>query len=141
MGEEAVEHALRALRHRERSADQVTRHLESRGISQEDRAEAIATLTRTGLVDDRRFAESRAAALVARGAGDALVRHDLVSAGIDRETIEDVLEGLEDEAVRARRVVERRGASPKTERYLRGKGFSPEAAHAAVAEDGAETLG
>ena len=141
MGVEAVEQALAALRHRERSVEQLTRHLESRGVSEEERAETIATLTRTGLVDDRRFAESRAAVLVARGAGDTLVRHDLGSSGIDRETIEDVLGGLEDEAVRARRVVERRGASPKTERYLRGKGFSAETAYAAVAEDRADALG
>jgi regulatory protein len=141
MGENPVEHALEALRHRERSVEQLTRHLESRGVSEDDRAEAIATLTRTGLVDDRRFAESRAAVLVTRGAGDALVRHDLDSAGIDHETIEHVLGGIEDEAVRARRIVERRGASPRTERYLRAKGFSAEAAHEAVAEDRADALG
>ncbi len=140
MGEEAVEQALRALRHRERSSSQVEHYLEAHGIGEPERADALATLARTGLVDDRRFAEARARVLAERGAGDALIEHDLVSAGVERETIEGVLEGLENESARAQRVVERRGPDARTERYLLGKGFSPDVAHAAVAAARTEPL-
>jgi SOS response regulatory protein OraA/RecX len=138
MGEDAVEQALRALRHRERSAAQVERHLEERGIDEHARAETLETLARTGLVDDRRFAESRARVLADRGAGDALIRHDLGAAGVDREAVDDALDALEDEPTRARRVVERRGSDARTVRYLLGKGFSADIAQAAVAAGGSE---
>jgi regulatory protein len=140
MGEEAVEQALRALRHRERSSSQLERFLEARGIDEPERADALATLARTGLVDDRRFAEARARVLAERGAGDALIEHDLASAGVGRNTVEEVLEGLENESARARRVVERRGPGARTERYLLGKGFSPDVAHAAIAAARTEPL-
>ena len=141
MGEDAVEQALRSLRHRERSAAQIERHLEARGVDEAARANALATLGRTGLVDDRRFAEARARTLADRGAGDAFIRHDLDAAGVDRDTVEDALGALEDESVRARRVVERRGSDPRTARYLISKGFSVEVAQAAVAGYGIESLG
>jgi regulatory protein len=140
MGEKAVEQALRALRHRERSSSQIERYLEAHGIDEPDRAVALATLTRTGLVDDCRFAEARARVLAERGAGDALIEHDLDSAGVERATIEEVLGGLESESLRARRVVDRRGPDARTERYLLGKGFSPDVTHAAVAAARAERL-
>ena len=141
MGDDAVELALRALRHRERSSRQVEKHLEERGVDEHDRAQAIDTLQRTGLVDDRRFAEARADALARKGAGDALIRHDLGAAGIEREIVEAVVLHLDDEVTRARRLVERRGAGAATVRYLVGKGFPADVAHAAVAEARADALG
>lgn len=122
----ALDTALRALRHRDLSATELERRLGARGFAEPEREEALATLRRTGVLDDRRFAESRAAALSDRGAGDALIRYDLERAGIDSELVEDALLLLAPEAERARRVVERRGPGPKTNRYLRGKGFSDE---------------
>jgi regulatory protein len=141
MGDEAVELALRALRHHERSSLQVEKHLEARGVDEDDRVAAIDTLRRTGLVDDRRFAEARAAGLARKGAGDALIRHDLGAAGIDRDLVEAALGDLEDEVTRARRVVERRGVGASTVRYLVGKGFPADVAHGVVAEASADALG
>ena len=133
MGGEAVETALRALRHRDRSAAQIDGYLEARGVSEHDRSEALATLSRTGLVDDRRFADTRAAGLAGRGAGDAFIRHDLRLAGVDDDVIEHALTALEDERERAERIVARRGVGLKTARYLAGKGFSEDVVHAVVA--------
>jgi regulatory protein len=141
VGEDAVELALRALRHRERSSRQVEKHLEERGVDEHDRAVAIEALRRTGLVDDRRFAEARAVALARKGAGDALIRHALGEAGIDRETVEAAVASLDDETSRARRVVERRGVAASTVRYLVGKGFPADVAHGVVAEARADALG
>jgi SOS response regulatory protein OraA/RecX len=92
-------------------------------------------------VDDRRFAERRAAALAERGAGDRLIRHDLAAAGVEQDVVEHVVAGLMDEEGRALRIVERRGVSPKTSRYLASKGFSHEVVHAVVARTGDEGLG
>ncbi len=141
MADEALKLALRALRHRERSSLQVEKHLEARGVDEDDRVAAIDTLRRTGLVDDRRFAEARAAGLARKGAGDALIRHDLGAAGIDSDIVEGAVGGLEDEVTRARQVVERRGVGASTVRYLVGKGFPPDVAHDVVAEASADALG
>jgi regulatory protein len=138
--DDAVEQALRALRHRERTTGQVDAHLAARGFGELEREAAIETLARTGLVDDRRFAEARAATLARNGGGDALIQHDLAAAGVDREIVEDALAALDDEATRARQVVERRGASARTVRYLVAKGFPADVARTVVAESMADTL-
>jgi SOS response regulatory protein OraA/RecX len=126
-GADAVEAALRLLRHRDRSTAGLELKLAERGFGEAERAEAIATLERTRVLDDRRYAESRAVSLAERGAGDALVRHDLESAGIASELVEEALSLLEPEPDRALRVVERRGGGVRTLRYLASKGFSEDA--------------
>lgn len=136
-----LELALRALRHRERSAAEVDRYLTARGVDQEERDEVLETLVRTALVDDRRFAELRAAALVERGAGNELIRHELARAGIESQLAEETVAALPSETERVARIVARRGAGPKTARYLAGKGFSEEAIGSVVAYSGGEPLG
>ena len=138
---DALETALRALRHRDLSAQEVDERLAARGFSESERAETIATLGRTGLLDDVRFAELRAASLAARGAGNALIRHTLGQAGVAPEVIEDAIQTVEPEAERARLIVERRGPGPKTGRYLSAKGFSQEVVAGAVAGGSNDELG
>jgi SOS response regulatory protein OraA/RecX len=96
---------------------------------------------RTGLVDDARYAENRARALVERGAGDALVRHDLHGSGLADDAVERALAELPSERERAERIVRQRGAGAKTARYLAAKGFSDDAVGAAVADVAGEALG
>jgi SOS response regulatory protein OraA/RecX len=139
--DDAVQAALRLLRHRDRSVAQLERELEARGVGAELRAEALATLLRTGLVDDVRFAESRARGLAERGAGDRLIRHELEAAGVPLDAIEDAIGALEPESDRAAGIVVRRGASAKTARYLAGKGFGDDVVSAVVARAGDEALG
>ncbi len=133
--------ALRALRHRDLSAAELERRLTTKGFPEDDRNETLENLRRTGLLDDRRYAEGRAETLAGRGAGDALIRHDLGRAGIDRELVDEALRLLEPEAERARRIVERRGGGPKTARFLGGKGFSDETVAACVANPRHDELG
>jgi len=97
----ALEQALRALRYRDRTACEIERFLESRGVGESERLEVVEKLVRTALVDDRRYAESRAIALAERGAGDERIRHELAFAGIDTEVADDVIGSLESEAERA----------------------------------------
>jgi regulatory protein len=120
----ALDRALEALRHRDRSEAELARRLAEQGFDEDERRDALATLRRTGLLDDRRYAESRAASLAGRGAGDALIRHDLDTAGISGEDAESALACLTPEPERARGIVERRGPGAKTGRYLSAKGFA-----------------
>jgi regulatory protein len=124
---------VRALRNRDRSSAQLDRHLADRGFDEDERCAALETLVRTGILDDGRYAENRARGLTERGAGDVLVRHDLRDAGISDDEIERALDLVPPEPERAERIVERRGASVKTARYLSARGFSDDAVRAAVA--------
>jgi SOS response regulatory protein OraA/RecX len=115
--------------------------LRERGFGESERDDAIGTLVRTGLVNDVRYAESRARQLASRGAGDALIRHTLARAGVDATVASDALLTVPPEAERAHSVIERRGPGPRTARYLLGKGFSEEVVSGVFAPDGADELG
>jgi SOS response regulatory protein OraA/RecX len=136
-----LEQALAALRHRERSAAEVDRYLAERGVSGDDRVAVLETLSRTSLLDDRRFAELRATTLGERGAGDALIRYELARAGVAADIVDEVVATLTPESERAARIVARRGAGPRTARYLAGKGFSEEVVRAVIAHSHDEPLG
>ena len=120
----AVDAALRALATRDLSVHDLDRKLGERGFGDREREAALETLERTGVLDDERVSRNRAETLAARGAGNALIRHDFRRAGVTPELVEAAVRQLEPEAVRARAVVARRGAGPKTVRYLASKGFS-----------------
>jgi regulatory protein len=133
---EAVQAALRALRARDRTAAELDERLRERGVGEDERRETVETLQRVGYVDDERFAHGRAAALAARGSGDALIRDDLERRGVAVELVDAALDALEPEAERAARTVARRGAGPRTARYLASRGFAAEVVAEAVARDG-----
>jgi regulatory protein len=135
MADDAVETALRALRHRDRSVAELDARLEERGVGEDARRAALETLERIGYVDDERFARTRAEQLAVRGAGDALIRHDLEGRGIDNELVAAALEALEPERERALRITASRGRSAKTARYLASRGFGDEAVEGAVAAE------
>lgn len=132
---DAVETALRALRARDRTAAELDARLRERGIDEDERRGALETLERAGYVDDERFAHGRAAALAARGSGDALIRDDLERRGVAAELVDEALSGLEPERERAACVVARRGGGAKTGRYLAARGFDAEVVREAVARD------
>jgi regulatory protein len=130
---DAVETALQALRHRDRTVAELDARLEERGVGEEARREALNRLERLGYVDDGRFAAARAEQLARRGVGDALIRHDLERRGVEGEVVETALEALEPERDRALRIVAERGRSARTARYLASRGFADEAVEEAVA--------
>jgi regulatory protein len=130
---DAVETALRALRHRDRSVAELDARLQERGVGEADRQEALETLARIGYLDDERVARSRAEQLAARAAGDALIRHDLEGRGIDSELVVAALDELEPERDRAERIAATRGRNAKTARYLASRGFGHDAVEAVVA--------
>ena len=137
---EALSAAGRALRGRELAAAELEARLERAGVAPRPRAEALAALDRAGLVDDRRFAADRAAALAERGYGNDWIRWDLEQRGVAAELVEGAIAGLDDERARAQAVAARRGGGPRTARALARRGFGEDAveaaAHAPVAADG-----
>jgi SOS response regulatory protein OraA/RecX len=137
---EAQGMALRALRARDHTVASLEQRLAARGTTRAVRRETLETVQRAGLVDDRRFAASRAALLVSRGAGDLLIADDLERQGISAVTARIVMNGLEPEAARATSLIESRGRSAGTARFLAAKGFSEASLEALVADLAAEAL-
>lgn len=130
---EALASATKALRYRDASAERLRQRLEAASVAPAARAEALDVLERAGLVDDARFAERRADSLAERGFGDEAIRHDLDQQGVPAELRERAVVALPAETSRALAIVARRGAGPKTARYLAVKGFGEEAVEAALA--------
>jgi SOS response regulatory protein OraA/RecX len=128
----ALATATRALRARPLSERRLDERLRHSGFVARERAEALAILRRAGLLDDERFALARAELLAQRDGGDALIRHDLRSQGLDEETVEHALAVLEPEASRAVRAAASRGAGVAAVRYLARRGFGEDAIEVAV---------
>jgi SOS response regulatory protein OraA/RecX len=131
--------AARSLARRDLSEQELAERLSRAQIAPAARSEALGNLVRAGAVDDERFASRRAAVLAERGAGDALIRHDLAGRGIAAEFVEAAVGALEPEHARAAQIVARRGSSLTTARHLARKGFSDEsiegACGSAIAEE------
>ena len=137
-----VEGAYQAAIRLERLRSHAKRDLRRRLLQKQHRGEvvdqAIARLEWTGIIDDRRFAETFARAKVARGRGASRVLRDLLTQGVDRRLAEQVVaaaveqEGV-DPAQAARAAAERRvkqlaDLPPATKRrrlmaYLARRGF------------------
>jgi regulatory protein len=132
----ALVRATRALERRDRPARELDARLRAAGVAHATRADVLDTLTRVGLVDDERFARSRAAALAERGWGDAAIRADLDARGIAVELVDDAVATLDPEPERAARVAGQRGGGPRTARYLAARGFDPDVVGSLIAEEG-----
>jgi SOS response regulatory protein OraA/RecX len=130
----ALTTATRALRTRPLSARRLDERLRRAGFVAGERAEALAVVRRAGFVDDERFAVARAELLAERDSGDALIRHDLLSQGIDEEAVERALATLEPERARAVRAAAARSTAAATARYLARRGFGEDAIEAAVGD-------
>jgi SOS response regulatory protein OraA/RecX len=128
---EALDVAGRALRARDLSERALADRLAGR-VAPAARDEALQTLTRVGVLDDRRVAQNRAAVLAGRGYGDAAIRHDLRRRGLEPDEIEDAIARLDPEPLRASAIVVRRGRGPATARHLAARGFAEDAVESAL---------
>ena len=133
--ESALAVATRALARRDFSERGLRERLQRAGISPAEAEEAVAALLRAGLVNDGRFALSRAQSLAERGKGDAAIRYDLQQQGLALDQIEPALASLDAERERAERVIARHGDGPATARLLARRGFAEDAVEAAVARE------
>jgi regulatory protein len=123
---DATELALRALRHRNRSRQDIEQRLDRAGVTPDEREAALDRLTEAGLLSDDRFAEDRAQTLARRGASDAQIQHDLRRQGVEHATVEHAVAQLEPEDERADRLYIERGGGAKALRFLAGRGFAAE---------------
>jgi regulatory protein len=143
--ERALERAVQALARRDHSAASLKAKLDRAGISQDAQAHAVEALQRVGYVDDRRFAQDRAARLAERGYGDEWIQADLAGQGVDAETAAASLAGLEPESERAERVTSSAVDGVRAARLLARRGFSDETVERllarGVAHDGGEGVG
>jgi regulatory protein len=121
-----IDLALRALAHRDLSAQELAERLARRGVEEHERADAVERLAQAGYVDDSRFAAGRARVLAERGLGDAAIRADLEQRGVAAAETGDALGALEPEAERARREADRLGGGPRARRALVRRGFAEE---------------
>ncbi len=133
--------AVRAVARREHSRATLEARLERSGVREAERAATVEAAARAGLVDDARFAETRARHLASRGSGDLLILTDLERSGIDDATARRAVASLEPEPIRAERIVASRGASVKTLRYLASHGYSEESVERLVADLESRALG
>ena len=129
----ALDVATRAIARRPRSRTALDAELERRRVRAPERKAALGVLERYGAIDDARFAEDRAAALADRGAGDAMILSDLERQGVALETARVAVAGLAPEHDRARTIVEARGRTVRTARYLAQRGFPADVVAEAVA--------
>jgi SOS response regulatory protein OraA/RecX len=125
--------AGRALAQRDLSERGLRARLSRAGVAPAGVEEAVGTLRRAGLVDDERFAATRARGLAERGLGNAAIRFDLERRGIAATEVEAALAGIEPERARAERIIARRGAGPATARHLARRGFDEDVVAAAAA--------
>ncbi len=138
---EALAIASRSLRYRDHSRQSLADRLARSGVDNAMGDEALGTLERLGLLDDQRAALARAETLAARDAGNIMIQADLGQRGFAQDVVARAVETLEPEAVRAERVIERRGASQQTLRRLLAKGFAPEALDGLIADEQPDELG
>ena len=120
----ALAAATRSLAASDRSQRALEQRLARAGHSAAARKDAIASLARSGVIDDARLAESRARLLARRGYGDAAIRADLRRRQIAPETAASAVAALEPESCRLRRVLEHERLTPALLRRLAGRGFS-----------------
>jgi regulatory protein len=132
---EALALAGRALRARDLSKRELAARLQRAAVTPAAAEESVDALASVGLVDDGRLAGNRAESLAARGYGDAAVRHELERRGLAPELVAAAVAALEPELERARRIIERRGAGPRTARYLAARGFADDVLGEAAGAD------
>jgi SOS response regulatory protein OraA/RecX len=135
MASRALAVATRALARRDFSEQGLRARLRRAGVTPAEEEETLGALLRAGLVNDRRFAFSRARSLAERGKGDAAIRFDLEQQGLEADEIEPALASLEPERERAERVIARRGGGAATARLLARRGFDGDVVEAAVAHE------
>lgn len=143
-----VDRAIALLSYRSRSARDLEAKLVEKGEDPQLAALAIARLAELGLLDDRRFAESRTRSQVAGARSVRRMQRDLTQKGVDASTArEAVAQVLRDEgrterdlarqaAQKKLRSLDREG-DPRVRRqkllaFLARQGFSADASMAAV---------
>ena len=125
----ALAEVVKLQARRDHSAGELTTALREKGYPEQTAAGAVEQLTAAGIVDDQRFGEI----LVhrrQRQRGRAALRQEMRSKGLDPETIEHSLAGLDEDtefgaaAARARKMAQRGVEDRKIAAALQRRGYS-----------------
>lgn len=96
-GEVAYQKALKYINYRERSEEEVRRHLTKHDIDETVILQTISRLRRSGLIDDQRFARSWVEnRLYFRPRSRRALTYELRFKGISEDTIQIVLDGIDE---------------------------------------------
>lgn len=124
--ERAAAVAGRALARRDLTAVELEARLERAGVPAALAGETTAAAVSVGVVDDERYARTRADQLAERGWGDAAIAARLEAAGVGEGLVRGAVEGLEPERERARRLADGTADARRTTQLLVRRGFDPE---------------
>jgi len=144
----ATDAALKLLGARARTRHELDAALEKKGFGAAARAAALEKLVGWGYLDDARFAQRRAAALLRDGKGPGAVLQRLSAHGLSddeaREALADASAEVDfDAPAAARAVLQKRGlagrpldgkAWARAARLLSGRGFSPDVVQRVLGE-------
>lgn len=138
----ARDKALKLLSIRNRSHEELKQRLRSYGFSDHVTNQALISLSKQGLIDDRRFAFERAKTMgKTKGWGPRKISYDLKNKGIGNQMIDEALSQAYEPHGRVevmRRLVKKRlgkrademqsdrKLNNRMQRYLVSKGFEPE---------------
>jgi SOS response regulatory protein OraA/RecX len=129
---EALTKATRALTRSDLSRSRLSRRLTAAGVAPAEAERALQTLERSRLIDDRRLARSRAAALAARGWGDAAIAERLQAEGIPPAEARAAVAALVPESERALALVSAGQDRRRSALVLIRRGFEPDSIEAAL---------
>lgn len=145
----ALDVAVRLLARRNHARGELAGKLRQRGFSAADIDEALAACDRYGYLDDEETARQFFRELRRKGNGPLKMRHELGRRGLTGEVVDRLLDGyaggpeergaarrqLEKGRVRFQREPDVRKRREKMYRFLRGRGFTPEAIQAVMEEE------
>jgi len=137
--QKALRTALRLLRHRDRTSQEIRAKLSDRGFSGSEIDLVLASLTRSGYIDDSRVADRAAErALHEHSVGRLKLEHDLRARGASDEQIERVLADFDEpsETERAEQLLRNRmkptDSPQKSAAFLVRRGFDEEVVRTVV---------
>ena len=123
---EALTAATRALARQDLSRARLSDRLRASGVAPAEETRTLALLESNSLVDDRRLAETRAAALAERGWGDDAIVSRLESQSLEPEDVRAALASLPPETERAAALAAGTEDRRATGLLLARRGFSPD---------------
>ncbi len=96
VSDKCMDRASRYLAYKPRTRQELCRHLRDRGFGEEEIRACADRLEEYKLLDDLEYSSLYIETMVQRGRGMDRIRRELAAKGVDRNTIEDAVAGMED---------------------------------------------
>ena len=96
VSEKCMERASRYLAYKQRTRQELCRHLRDRGFSEEEITACADQLEEYNLLNDLEYSSLYIESMLQRGRGIERIRRELMAKGVDRNTIEDAIAQMED---------------------------------------------